>query len=503
MALKVPQPKNVPQGVLEAQNAADVIERELILGMVKFYHFYLSMREVLCPYDATTASYRSDFSIDRYNILYKALDQFYRRYDHKTDVLKSFGIPMSFLRLSLNSWIGKGNVPLDMGNKLLEELDADPEFFDELTLDRLEALAQSVQFQAWLQHRLTHQAYTMLSSQKQLGKLTIENLKEAFTTAEQSSVSMRTDRIIKGGTFVRGKRLVMPSVHLNSFPKLMTAIGGGFFWGDSTLIAANNAGGKTLLAMQMADEFISMGYRVAVFTTERRPDELFVRSACNRMDVNIARMTKMHVANPLEPTEQAYLPEWIFKDPKLSGVADAMETEYNQFMRYIDWSRGEGMNAIGNFEPEMAALERSGFDPHVVVFDWIGGGIDATKDSDKLRHLYSGTAEVLISHGKRTNRIMISMAQLDKNKATGHTKFITQSMIAESKAMLNNQTNFIGLTMLLDSKPGDDTSAVQRKQNMCLAKSTRGLTGQMIPIELQFEYQRVKEINRMQSAGGG
>ena len=834
MAYKVPQPKNVPQGVLDAQNAADVLERELILSMAKFYHFYLSMREIICPYDATTASYRSDFSVDRYNILFKALDQFYRRYDHKTNVPEEFGIPLPQLQACLANWITRGSIPTDMGEKLVEEL-ADPAFFDSLTLEGANTLAECDQFSAWLKHRLTQQAFAAMSSQKHLGQLTLEKLEETVAAAKQATSSMRTD-LIMNGSFMYGKRMVLPRVALPGFPKLMTAIGGGFFWGDSTLIAAINAGGKchgidtpimmfdgsikmvqdvrvgdqlmgadskprnvlnlargqeemfkvipkkgeawtcnrshvlslqaggsqqghtkgqtisvtvddyltkssswknlfklwrapvqfpecrvphdpyvvgvwignggrhhsnvtvsdtcpeteaylrrwaddnnmlirdepgrgcrtlhfrnrvrsneqsemrdiaelcqhegrkiipdaylrnsravrlgvlaglldtdgyyhhghyeiisvypdlakqimylarslgyaaysipktgtikssgfvghytrvtisgdfaelpiltarkkpeprkknksvlrvgfevqslglgdyygfeldgdhlyllgdftvthnTVLAMQFADEFVQLGYRVAVFTTERRPDELFVRSACNRMSVDITRMTKMHVVNPLEPTEQAFIPEWVFKDPQLSIIAKDMDMVYSNNMKYVDWSRGQGMNAIANFEAAMTTLERSGFDPHVVIFDWIGGGVDTIKDADILRHVFTGTAEVLVSHGKRTNRIMIAMAQLDKNKVTGTTAVIEQHMISESKAMLNNQTNVIGLTTMMDKKAGADTSAIRVFQNMCLAKSTRGLSGQVIPIELQFAHQRIVESTRI------
>ena len=332
-----------------------------------------------------------------------------------------------------------------------------------------------------------------MNSQKQLGLLTLDNLEEAVTKSRQATASMRTDLLIPGDAFVHAKRTVMPFVTLPEFKNLCDGLGGGFFWGDTTMIAAINSGGKTVLATQLADCFIKDGYRVAMFTTELRPDELFVRAVCNRLEIKIERMTKIDSVDPLKPTEVAYIPEWLWRDPKLSVELEQMRTEYRERMLYADWSRGEGMSALSNFEPTMTTVERRGFDPHVIIFDWIGGGIDELKDPDKLRHYYSATANLLINHGKRTNRIMITCAQLDKTKVSGKTSFVNQSMIAESRAMSNNMKNFIGITTMADTQPRPGENAVHRFQHLCLAKATRGHTGRSIPVETKFEYQKFVE----------
>ncbi len=249
MAMKVPQPRNVPPGVLEAQNAAETIERELIFGMAKFYHFYRDLRETICPYDPQTTLYRSDFSVDHYNILYKALDIYYRRFDQKKDVPEDLGIPIAQLATHIADWIKKGSIPADMGDNLLTEIKQSAETTGAFTLDSLQALVAGEQFQAWIKHRVMHQTMIQLNTQKQLGQLTMANLEEAVAAAKQS-VSMagnnQSDTARPIGEFQ------IPDEHDQS-----ELIGPGRFLcreGFATLVGPSGIG-KSTLAMQMAMSF--------------------------------------------------------------------------------------------------------------------------------------------------------------------------------------------------------------------------------------------------------
>jgi len=90
---KAPQPKAVSPDVLEARRAKETLEHELIFGIAKFYKFYQAVREKICHYDAGTLTHRNDFSVDRYNIMYRALDAFCRRFASRSDLADDLGIP--------------------------------------------------------------------------------------------------------------------------------------------------------------------------------------------------------------------------------------------------------------------------------------------------------------------------------------------------------------------------------------------------------------------------
>jgi hypothetical protein len=153
----------------------------------------------------------------------------------------------------------------------------------------------------------------------------------------------------------------------------------------------------------------------------------------------------------------------------------------------------------------MQQIEATGWIPQVVLFDWIGGGLDAMVNKDWLRLYYQDAADLLINHGKRTKRIMLMAAQLDKSQVTGNTPRVTMAMLSECKTMTNNLTNFLGLTTLRDKTPQDDSSSIKIRQYICVDKATRGITGTCVPVALAFKFQRITEstADRLVSSGGG
>jgi len=176
---------NVPSDALEARRAPETLERELIFGMAKFYKFYRAMREIVCPYDPTNLSYRSDFSIDRYNVLYRAINAFYRRFDHKTETPENLGIPNHLLAGYVIDWANRNNVPEETGQRLLDEITKETEYSAALTLPALQALSESPAFADWIQGRVTLLTFNTINNQRQLGMLTLEKFETAVAAARQ------------------------------------------------------------------------------------------------------------------------------------------------------------------------------------------------------------------------------------------------------------------------------------------------------------------------------
>jgi hypothetical protein len=74
-------------------------------------------------------------------------------------------------------------------------------------------------------------------------------------------------------------------------------------------------------------------------------------------------------------------------------------------------------------------------------------------------------------------------------------------MLAECKSMPDLTTNFIGITAKRDKDPREGVAAIQRMQNFCVGKSTRGQGGK-IPVEACFKFQRFSESKGTSFAGG-
>lgn len=105
----------------------------------------------------------------------------------------------------------------------------------------------------------------------------------------------------------------------------------------------------------------------------------------------------------------------------------------------------------------------------------------------------------MINHAKRTNKHVIAFAQFDKMKAENKA-FVEMNMLSECKTMTNNQTNFIGITSLVDKNPREGQPIRQMQQNLCVSKSTHG-PGGMIKVGALFQFQRMTEGNTFGEEG--
>ena len=485
-------------GVIESQQAPDLLECELIFGVARFYKFYLAVRDVICLYDPETQTFRQDFSVVRYNVLYRAVDAFYRHINSQTEVPDDLGISNSQLSGYLNRWASQHGIPEEIVLELQQEITQMAEFSASLTYDSLTALSESAAFAGWLKTRLVNQAMVTFDQQKRVGLLTMDNLQQAVKRISSAALSTRSDLVINGASFVHGSRMVMPCAALNCFPLLTKALGGGFYWGEATMIAGVNASGKSILAMQMADDFATTGYRTVVFTTERRPDELFMRCVSNRLEINLKQLTDTTGdTNPVAATIQPLIPDWVWQNPVWAKELLKMDQIYRDNLLFIDWAQGQGEHVTGHFDTTMKRIGRSGWIPQIVIFDWIGGGLDAIQNFDRIRHCYQAAADHLINYAKRTGCIVIMCAQLDKAKVTGRTQYVDTGMLAESKGMTNGLANFIGITSMMEKgRPGEFCkSVVLKDQNLCLAKTMHERSGQIVRVRTTFEFQRFEEIN--------
>jgi len=248
--------------------------------------------------------------------------------------------------------------------------------------------------------------------------------------------------------------------------------------------------------MQLADAFAAAGYRTVVFTTERRPDELFMRCVSNRLSVDLRRLTGTDKQLANVEAEVDYIPDFVWNNPAMKKQMENIFSQYENNLLFVDWSKGENLSIPTNFDSTMEQIEHTGWIPQIVLFDWVGGGLDNIEKRENLRHYYQQAADCLINHGKRHERIMIMAAQLDKTLVTPKKSYVDMSMLSECKTMTNNLTNFIGITALRDSGQLSNGvhSVMLRRQNLCVSKATRGLTGMNVPVDAEFQFQRFVEI---------
>jgi AAA domain len=177
----------LPPDVVAARGAFDTLERELIFGLSRSYKFYRSMRETICPYDQDKMLHRMDFTTSRYNILYRAIDAFFRRFDNVDNPPMNLAIPPLVLSAYMVDWANRNGIAADIATEIIEEIIAEKELAASFTYESLTALAGSAAFADWLSSRVLEQTVSQISAQKNLGLLTMETLSEAVEKAKTST----------------------------------------------------------------------------------------------------------------------------------------------------------------------------------------------------------------------------------------------------------------------------------------------------------------------------
>jgi len=185
----------VPPEVLESRRAKATIERELIFGCMSSFVFYRQIRDTICPWDPERSMHRQDFSVEKYNVLFRAIDSFYRRFDNKP-IITTMYLPNRVLAATLVDWANKNSVPVSVVEELLAELTEETEFTQSLTLESLTALTQGAAFSDWLKSRLVVQAMGKLQSQIGLGKLTMESMIDEMKNCQKAVRSLDTEIVL-------------------------------------------------------------------------------------------------------------------------------------------------------------------------------------------------------------------------------------------------------------------------------------------------------------------
>ena len=165
---------------------SETMERELIFGMAKSYFFYLEARDIVCPFDKVKACHRRDFTVTRYNELYRAIDAFYRRWDNLPAPTSDFQIPPNILAAYAIDRGNKGSIPEDMAKKLSEEVLEEVQFFQEIQPAHCSALLQSEGFRNWYESRMVDHAQKALDAKRRLGEVkNFQDLDSLLETAIQ------------------------------------------------------------------------------------------------------------------------------------------------------------------------------------------------------------------------------------------------------------------------------------------------------------------------------
>ena len=458
-------------------------ERMVVLSLIHSHSFYLSVKDTLCPLDAETGLRRQDFSVYRYNVLFDHIASFWGLFRKPNPN----PIPEKFLETAVIDSSNLSKMQIEVAQALLEEI-KDDFYTHPMTQELIENGVAGEPFRYWMESRISKRAVDEISNKSRQMIMTMDNVTEILARHKAALPEGETCTSM-GNEALKAKirRSAKISTGIDTLDK---ALGGGFGRWQSTLIAGCQGGGKTVLACQLAVEFGVQRRKVLFVTTEQSPTDLVLRFIANHCRVKYDRLSNREDIQALQDgTDQEFdaIPQWLWTDPSTADRMQALESVLGQYVCFMDWSTGK-KSAEKHFGAELERIVQKGFDPEIIIFDWIGGGLDDSRQEDR-RLIYEATAKYLIDLGKDTNRAMILLAQLNQTLAMGRAK-PGANMMGECKTMGQTAWNFIGISSLLEKGSSAGFAALQ---NFYLEKARDGIGGAAVPVERNFAFQRFQK----------
>jgi KaiC/GvpD/RAD55 family RecA-like ATPase len=473
-----------------------LFQKTLVLAAIRSRKFYLQMKTRLCPVEEVRQGRRPDFHSLEFNKIYGLIADYWDMMEPTLNPDQDYQMGFNDVEEMLLSEINGSRLTTADAEKLSDSMKVDMELF-EFTPDALARMHLNPLIDGWLQKRAATNLIELAFNRRAIKPMTLDELVQ-HANAVQASLVGDSRKVVRGADLIFGTN-VSNIPFFTDLPLVNDATGGGLRPKTTTLVAGINGGGKTILAMQWAKHYALNGANVVVFTTEQPPDQLITRMICNHLQIGFERFTNVGVTStmPLGERRHSLQKFSVLPEDVLREHYDKIVEFYHQIwprLFFVDWSSAP-MAVYKDFEAEMARIVATGWDPDVVIFDWIGGGIDNPRDvsSMDIRLLYKEAIETLIAHGKRTSRVMIAMAQLNKTNVGPQKKAVMMSDLAECKSMTDNVTVFVGISALRE-KP-DSTKDENRlkstlllKQYLNLDKSRFGIGG-LVPVEAAFRIQ--------------
>jgi archaellum biogenesis ATPase FlaH len=478
----------------------EYFQKTVLLVAIKSYQFYRHVRGKLCPMEEARKSRRPDFQGYEYNKIFGLVVDYW---DHvEPQLLQTHEYSMRYCDLEelLRSEIEHVRMTQPDAAALGKLMEEDMELFA-YAPDVLSRLQHNPMLNKWLEKRTATNLIEFAYSQRIIKPLTLDDLSR-LASAALASVTGETNRVIRGADLIFGNTtssLPFPT----DLDGVNEATGGGLRPRTTTLVAGINGGGKTILAMQWAKHYALNGANAVVFTTEQPPEQLIIRMICNHLQVGFGRFTRANTDPSLSFAERRNqnVTSSIIPEDVMDEFRPKIEEFYHMIyphLFFVDWSTSP-MAVYKDFDTEMDRITATGWDPDVVILDWIGGGIDNVRGSGSgaaldIRLLYKEAIETIISHGKRTRRVMIAMAQLNKTNVGPKKKAVVMADLAECKSMTDNVSQFVGISSLRSTLV-TDTSARQINQFLNLDKARFG-PGGLVPVEATFRLQSFRDAGK-------
>ena len=257
-----------------ARQNPETLERELILAILGHQSVFLTAKEIVCPWQPLTGTFRSDFSVARYNALFSAISRMYDVYKVAFKGNESYTTKLTLLHAAVVDLTNKSQLSVDIGLELLKEMREESELANVITEEMGMELLHSDAFSTWLKNRVAFTAAKEISSVNTLGVLTMEGMAQIVAQAQNS---------LLGPT--QGSRSLSSLVQVKEDDESVLINPGRFLSrGEYRAIFGPTGVGKSTLMFQMAISF-AIGKEFLGMKPNGHLESLIVQSENNEGDL--------------------------------------------------------------------------------------------------------------------------------------------------------------------------------------------------------------------------
>ena len=423
-------------------------------------------------------SKREDSKYDRYedfvrpvhNLLYSITDQCHEALGDGQQE-----IPEVILLNVLENYRGDGKITPDEFQAAV----ASCANYWQLNAEQLLVMAKQL-FSTWFEQRRTHQLAQFIQTTRSVVSVgdVLERLRGISRAASGLSKEQRAPTILESLKKAHEDPEVLESYPLPSLGDFAAPLGGGIVPGELGLIITPPNGGKTVLANQMCADLALSKRRVVLVTTEQSANQMYWRQFSNLGNIDFTRLARGY-----DPKQ--------FTDKENARIATYCE-RVDPYLRIDDWSQNPGTIET-NLEPMFQNYLEDGFQPEVLIFDWLGGGLSQLQ-ADKMRDHMIAVARTLrtICKSFGAGGVLFAQANAEQTKNTPHL----DGTHADNCKMLHTFADWgCGISTLTDKERGAAGSGKEQiaKRQCFNFFKTRNATTNYFWYERDFKYQRWRQ----------
>jgi hypothetical protein len=470
----------------------------IFAGLCIYDYASFRMVENVCSWNPVASMVENGFVTRRYNKLFHVCMTLWSLIDETERAVMQLR-PEDVLNL-VNQWAEDASI---MGNSTLlpeeaESLRNELETVwtqERYTKEYTQRQRSNKLMRAWVRQRAADAVGRKANLKAQeSGMIDIDDLSKMIVDS--------TPRLINDDEFPTVDSLIQErrTVSLNlGFSPLQEALGSYLHMGDSTLIGAAKGGGKTVLACQLVALACKLNYPTIMFTTEEDPVRLFPRMISNMLGIPIGAVRH---TEPPHKNQSGQLIEEV----KAGGISKACFEQHTEHitqlirevirpnLQMIDWSKSSKPGTEHFETAYQAAADRLRKQPLLVIFDWLGGALNAASGLD-YRLQFNELFNAITKSAGRNGFHAVVFCQL-MTQSIG--RIPNMQDISESKSLPDHAANYIGISSLLD-KDTDKATALKHSmysehQYLVCNKSRFGEPS-MAPIRREFQFQRFAKPN--------